>query len=150
MAENNKLLVSVGVMIFAAIAMLIILFLQKLVGDTYSSSSGTMKQVLEPLITNPNLLLGILWLIACIIVYFGVGYLIKTGEHIGPISLFFLLLWIFTVIGLFIGNVLWTLINGSGVNLTVDIIVSDLLFTLIYALGPSFAGALSISNKYGK
>ena len=150
MANNNKFLVALGVMIFAAIAYIIIYLLQNLIQNTYNSSSGLLQQVLEPLYKNTNLLYGLLWLVACIIVYYGVGYLVHSGEHIGPISLFYLLLWIFTVIGLFIGVELWTLINGGTVTLTLDSITQALFGILVLALGPSFAAALSISNKSGK
>ena len=146
MAQNNKLVVMLALMVFAAIGYLISEVIKKILTDTKNASTGTIRDVLN-VITTQGLLEGIVWLIVAIICYIGVKKVIESGEPVGPISLFFVLIWIGTVAGLFIGTVIYDLITTPSVTITVDSIIAWLFKGLPFALGPSFAAALGISTK---
>ena len=95
------------------------------------------------------MLLGLLFLLVCIITYFGVAK-VYGGETVGPISLLFLILWLAAVIGLFIGQVIWALFQNLTVTFDLDFIINSLFINLPISLGPAFAAALSISNGSAK
>ena len=142
--ENNTLLALVAVLLFSAIGYVIKEFLD----DTISgmNETGIVGEILD-IIKTPGLLAGLLWLVLCIIIYYGAGSAFSSGENIGPISLTFLLLWLFTNLGILIGIILWQLIQGGSVNLDLNVLVDSLIFNLTLSLGPAFASALGISNK---
>ena len=146
MAEkNSKLVAMIAVMLFTAIGVFIAYFLGKVVADY--QATGVLQDI-KKLLTdnNSSLLLGLLWLVVCIITYIGVTK-VYSGDKIGPISLFFFLLWLSAVIGLFIGNVLWALFDNQTVTFNLDFIISSLTNGLPISLGPTFAAALGISNS---
>ena len=103
MAEkNSKLIAMIAVMLFTAIGIVIAYFLNQIITDY--NATGVMLDIKNVLTDNQNgLLYGLLWLVVCIVAYLGVSK-VYSGEEVGPISLFFLLLWLSAVIGLFIGN----------------------------------------------
>lgn len=145
MAEkNNKFVAFVAVLLFAAIGFIIIGFLN----DTISkmTATGLVKDILNAIKT-PGLLEGLLWLVVCIIVYIGVRKVVSSGEKIGPISLWFLIIWIGAVIGLVVGYVIWFLIQGNQLTIDLNTIIGWIFVNLTLSLGPAFAAALGISNK---
>lgn len=145
MAEkNSKFVAFVAVLLFAAVGLLIMLFIEKTLQGM--SATGLVKNILDAIET-PGLLEGLLWLLLCIIVYIGVGKVVSSGEKIGPISIWFLFIWIGAVIGLFIGTILWFLINGGALTLDLNTIIGWLFQYLTLSLGPAFAAALAISNR---
>ena len=146
MAEkNNKLVAMIAVMLFTAIGVLIAYFLAKVVFDF--NATGVLQDIKNILTdNNSSLLIGLLWLVICIITYIGVSK-VYSGETVGPLSLFFFLLWLSAVIGLFIGNVLWALFDNQTVTFNLDFMIKSLTNNLVISLGPAFAAALSISNS---
>ena len=146
MAEkNSKFVAFVAVLLFAAVGLLVMLFINNIL--TTMSATGLVKDILNA-ITTPGLLEGLLWLLVCIVVYIGVGKVIgKGGEKISPISLWFLFLWIGAVLGLFVGTLIWALIQGSQVTIDLNTLIGYLFQYLAFSLGPAFAAALGISNK---
>lgn len=144
--NNNKILALVAVMLFAALGLVLSELLRKVVDDASTSSDGLLGDVLS-IIGSEGLLEGLLWLFICFVVYFGVGRVFQHGEKITPLSVLFILLWLFTNFGLIIGNVVWMLISGANVVLDLDSIVALLVAKLEISLGPAFAAALGIANK---
>lgn len=146
MAQNNsKLIAMIAVMLFTAIGIVIAYFLTKLILDY--NATGVLANIKDILTNNNNgLLLGLLWLIVCIITYIGVSK-VYSGEKVGILSLFFFLLWFSAVIGLFIGNVLWALIDNQTVTFNLDFIINSITTNLVISLIPTLAAALSISNS---
>ena len=141
--ENNKLIALIAVMVFAAIGIVLSNFLEEFLNGF--NSTGIVGDIIK-IIKSPGLLAGLLWLIVCIVCYIGVGKAFAEGKKIGPISLMFLLLWLFTNLGLIIGQIVWFLIKGQSISLTLDGIVAILVLNMALSLGPSFAAALGISN----
>jgi hypothetical protein len=146
MANTNKLIVMVAVMIFAVIGIVVTQLLNQFLIQAAGNSTGLVHDILV-IITKQGLLEGILWLLISIICYIGVGKVIETGERVQPISIFFLIIWLGAVVGILIGIILYQLIQGQAANLTLDTLINSLLLYLAYALGPSFATALGISNR---
>ncbi|MHA1990354.1 MAG: hypothetical protein ACW981_06035 [Candidatus Hodarchaeales archaeon] len=146
MAQNNKLIVMIATLLFAAIGLVVSLLLSEVITDQAASQTGIIGDILD-FITTPGLLAGLIWLLICIIVFFGVKAVVDEGENVGPISLFFLLIWIGAVIGLVIGDIVWLLFKGNTVTLDFDLLINTFAFNLTLALGPSFAAALGVSNK---
>ena len=145
MAEkNSKFVALVAVLIFAAVGLVVMLYLNETISKM--SGSGIIANILD-LITTPGLLEGLLWLVLCVIVYIGVSKLVQHSEKIGPISLWFLILWIGAVLGLFVGNVIWFLIKGTAVTIDPNTLIQLLFNYLPYSLGPALAAALAFSNK---
>lgn len=149
MAEkNNKLIAMIAVMIFTAIGVVIAYYLGKIILDF--NATGVLANI-KDLLTNNNagLLLGLLWLVVCIITYIGVDK-VYAGESVGIISLLFFLLWLAAVIGLFFGNVLVSLLSNQTVTFNLDLIVNSITTNLVISLSPALAAALSISNNPSK
>lgn len=144
MAEkNSKIVAMIAVMLFTAIGVVLAYFLGKLITDF--SATGILADIKNILLTN-SLLLGLLWLLVCIVTYIGVTK-VYSGEKLGPLSLFFFLLWLSAVIGLFMGNIIYTLLNDQGVSFDLDLIINSITLNLPISLGPAFAAALGISNN---
>ena len=142
--ENNTLLALVAVLLFSAIGIIV----KELVEDflTGMNNSGIVGDILT-FIKQPGLFEGLLWLVVCIVIYFGTGMAFAKGQPVGPISILFLLLWLFTNLGLIFGGILWVLIGGTQVSLNLDLLIALMVAALPVSLGPSFAAALGISNK---
>jgi hypothetical protein len=146
MAQNNKLIVMIATLLFAAIGLILSLLISEVITDQAASQTGIIGDILD-FITTPGLLSGLIWLFLCIIVFYGVKTVVDEGENVGPISLFFLLIWLGAVIGLVIGDIVWLLFKGNTITLDFDLLVNTFAFNLTLALGPSFAAALGVSNK---
>lgn len=144
MADNNKLIVAIAALIFAAIGVIVASLLTDVLLDQAASQTGVIKDFLD-ILTEPTLLNGIIWLIVCILLFYGVKQVVDEREDVGPISIFFLLIWLGVVIGLLIGNIAWSLIQGNTLTLDLDTIIAAM--SLFTALGPSFAAALGIATK---
>ncbi|OLS21318.1 MAG: hypothetical protein HeimC3_36350 [Candidatus Heimdallarchaeota archaeon LC_3] len=147
MAKNNKIIVMIATLLFAAVGLIISNLIQDIITDQASSQNeGIIKEFFD-LITTPGLLSGLIWLLLCIIVFYGVRMVVDEGENVGPISLFFLLIWLGAVIGLVIGEIVWILFKGSSIILDLDLLIDTFAFNLTLALGPSFAAALGVTTK---
>lgn len=149
MAEkNSKIIAMIAVMLFTAVGIVIAYFIGKAITDY--NATGVMLDIKNVLTDNQDgLLLGLLWLVVCIITYLGVSK-VYSGEEVGPISLFFLLLWLSAVIGLFIGNVIVALLEDQTVSFDLDLIIKSLTTNLVIPLIPALAAALSISNSHSR
>src|SRR3989304_1080945 len=108
MAQNSKLVVMLALIVFAAIGFVISSIIRVEIGKAAVTSTGTTKDIFNVL-TTPGFLEGILWLLVCIVCYIGVQKVIEAGETVGPLSLFFLLIWIGALVGLFVGFVIYAL-----------------------------------------
>ena len=145
MAEkNSKMVAFVAVLIFAAIGLIVLFILNDFIKNM--NATGVIGDIVNA-ISTPGLLEGLLWLVVCIVIYIGVGKMVSSGEKIGPISLWFLLLWIGAALGLFVGTALWALLQGGSVTLDLNTVIGWFFVYLPFSLGPAFAAALSISNK---
>ena len=85
MAEkNSKIIAMVAVMLFTAVGVVIAYFLGKLFLDF--NATGVLADI-KNIFTNNNssLLIGLLWLVVCIVTYIGVGK-VYSGEQVGIIS----------------------------------------------------------------
>ena len=145
MAEkNSKFVAFVAVLLFTAIGFVLMFFLRDLINGM--NATGIVKDFVDAIKTQ-GLLEGLLALVLCIVVYFGVGKAVSSGEKIGPLSLWFLFLWIGAVLGIFVGIIIWDLIQGGSVSFNLNTVVDTVYFWLAASLGPAFAAALSLSNK---
>ena len=144
LAQNNKIIVMIATLLFAAIGLIVSLFLSEILVEQAASQTGSIKDLLD-ILTEPNTLSGLVWLIICVICFYGVKQVIDEGENVGPISVYFLLIWIGAIIGILIGNIVWLLIKGQQITLDLDTLIAST--SLIFSLAPSFAAALGVSTK---
>lgn len=149
MAEkNSKIVAMIAVMLFTAIGAVVAYYLGKIILDF--QATGVLADVKNLLTNNQaGLLIALLWLVICIITYIGVGK-VYGGESVGILSLLFFLLWLSAVIGLFIGNLLVSLLDNQTVTFNLDLIVNSITNNLVISLIPALAAALSISNSSAK
>ncbi|MHA2365045.1 MAG: hypothetical protein ACXAC7_13895 [Candidatus Hodarchaeales archaeon] len=145
-SSNNKFLGLIAVMFFAAVGFILSKFLTDVMVDLQSSATGLVLDIVDFLST-PGMWAGIVWLVICIVVYFGVGFAFPDGESIGPFSPLLFLLWIFTNVGLIIGYILWFLIDGQTITIDLDFLVDAIFLNLVFSLAPTFAASLGIVNK---
>lgn len=142
--KNSKVIGFIAVLSFSAIGLIIMLILQQIIGKM--TGTGLIGGIINFIHTN-GLVSSLIWLIVCIIVYFGVARVVENGEKINPFSLFFLILLLGSIIGLFIGNIVTNLVEGFQVILSLDYIFSAIFSYSIFSLGISFSAALAITNK---
>lgn len=142
--ENNTLLALVAVLLFSAIGIIIKQFIEGTL--TGMNETGIVGDILK-FIKTPGLFAGLLWLLVCVVCYFGTAAAFSEGTQVGPISVLFLLLWLFTNLGLIVGWIGWLIIDGQSISLDLDFFVNNMTLNLSFSLAPSFAAALGISNK---
>ena len=142
--ENNTLLALIAVLLFSAVGFVLKSFLNKSL--TNMTQTGILGDILN-FIKSPGLFDGLLWLIVCIVIYFGTGYAFAHSQKTGPISLTFFLLWLFTIIGLIVGGIFWSLIEGNNVSLNLDLFIGLMAASMSFSICPALASALGISNK---
>lgn len=144
MANNSKIVAMIGVVIFTTLGIVIAHLLENALLNF--KTTGFLLSIKDFLQT-PGLIDGLFWLVVCILVYIGIGRVYSKHIKKGPISLLFSLLLISAVFGLFIGNIIWTLISSNSVTITLDLMINSLFLNFENSLGPAFAGTLGISNN---
>lgn len=144
MANSNKFLAMSGMIIFTAFGILIAHVLENMI--TGINSNGIPKEFKNFILT-PGLIDGLFWLVVCILVYLGIQRIYSKKTNVRPISLFFLLLWLSAVFGLFLGNLIWILFSNKSVTIDLNLIINSLFLNLENSLGPAFAGTLGMANN---
>ncbi|MFW9995045.1 MAG: hypothetical protein ACFFD4_23610 [Candidatus Odinarchaeota archaeon] len=136
MAENNKLLLYVAVILFSllgfVLGMIIVPEIVTMLGDVGID--------LTPLLQ------ALIWIVIALITYYGIGWAANTGERTGMLSLTFVLFWIMAAIGLIIGVIALQLVEAGGAAIDLDAMVVAFFVGLPFALIPSLAASLALSN----
>ncbi len=92
-----------------------------------------------------NLIIAFIWFLISIVTYWG-G---KKLDHswFKPLSLDFLLTWMFCTVGVVLGFVIWTLIDQGSVSISFNQMVTVFFSFLPYSIGPSATTSLGLREK---
>jgi hypothetical protein len=144
MKGSEKMSVYIGTLVFIIIGYLVMLISQDALLDIFNEIGIDF---LTPLRVS-TLVSAIGWFILSFLVYWGSTRWIETGERMGILSLFFIVLWLIAGFGLLLSGIIYNLLNDIPVLLDLDPLLDSYFVNLAIALIPTLAAALGVSNKY--
>jgi hypothetical protein len=144
MKGSEKMAVYVGTFIFVIVGYIVSLIVSDILTDVFSSGVGL------DFLTTPRLtwmIFAIGWLLVCILVNYGSTRWLEEGEKVGILSLFFLILWFIATLAIVIGFIIKILLEGDAATISLDGLLDELFVALFWALAPTIAALLGVSNK---
>lgn len=134
MKGNEKVVVYLGTFVFVIVGYL---------------GSYLLVDILSVLNINllPSIIIAIGWFLICWITYFGSTRWLEEGEKVGILSLFFFILWLIATVATVIALILIALLEGNAATIDLDFLLNSFFFWMPYAIGPTIAALLGVSNK---
>ncbi|MHA1941876.1 MAG: hypothetical protein ACXACP_08420 [Candidatus Hodarchaeales archaeon] len=143
MKGSEKMAVYVGTLLFIIIGYLVMLISQDALLDVINDIGIDFLTSLRV----SALVSAIGWFILSFLVYWGSTKWLETGEKVGIISLFFIVLWLIAGFGVLLSSIIYDLLNDIPVTLDLDPLLDAFFIGLTIALIPTLAAALGVSNK---
>ncbi|UCE13256.1 MAG: hypothetical protein JSV04_13855 [Candidatus Heimdallarchaeota archaeon] len=149
MKGNEKVAVYLGTFVFVIIGCLVSLIVSDILYDVlYELELEILTQEIIPGQTRSYWLVFALgWFIVCFLTYFGSTRWLESGEKLGILSLFFFILWFITTLAIVIANIVKILLEGGAATIDLDFFLDQLFIALFWALAPTIAALLGVSNK---
>ncbi len=138
--DNSLILVGLGIFLFTMIGVIVGFFFIDILKPTQPTEGLLAGQRFSSVIS------ALIWLLVCVVTFFGTGKIIKEGERIG-LSLTLLVIWIFCTAGVLVGTLAWLLYQGGSLTIDLDLLLDSWFSYLASSLAPTFSAALAISNK---
>ncbi|OLS25763.1 MAG: hypothetical protein HeimC2_16980 [Candidatus Heimdallarchaeota archaeon LC_2] len=92
-----------------------------------------------------GLINGLVWFVVCFVVYFGSTKLDE--KKFALISPSFIITWFFVAMGIVLGVILDTIIQGDELTINGDLIKNAVFLNLTIALGPTAAASMGLNDK---
>jgi len=92
-----------------------------------------------------GLINGFVWFVVCFVVYFGSTKLDE--KKFALISPSFIITWFFVAMGIVLGVILDTIIQGDELTINGDLIKNAVFLNLAIALGPTAAASMGLNDK---
>ncbi|MFX0174351.1 MAG: hypothetical protein ACFE9L_20940 [Candidatus Hodarchaeota archaeon] len=144
MKGSEKMAVYVGTFVFVIVGYIVSLIVSDFLTNVFSSGVEIDFLTTDRL---SWLIFAIGWLIVCFLVNYGSTRWLEEGEKVGILSLFFLILWFISTLAIVIGYIIKTLLEGGATLITLDSLLDELFVALFWALAPTIAALLGVSNK---
>lgn len=143
MKGSEKMAVYIGTLLFIIIGYLVMLLSRDALVDVFNDLG------IDFLDQNrvSDLVIAIGWFILSFLVYWGSTRWLESGERVGVLSLFFIVLWLIAGFGLLLAGIIYNLLNDIQVVLDLDPLLNSYFGELATALIPTLAAALGVSNK---
>ncbi|MFX0052606.1 MAG: hypothetical protein ACFFAJ_04395 [Candidatus Hodarchaeota archaeon] len=143
MKGSEKMAVYVGTFVFVIIGYILMQFVYDVLWDVFTELGIDF---LTPIRVG-SLVYGLGWFVLGFLVYWGATRWLESGEKIGMLSLFFIVIWLISTFGILIGHLLYLMIEGTNIVLQIDSLLDTYFSVLNLALIPSLAATLGVSNK---
>ncbi len=134
MKGSEKLSVYIGTFIFVIIGF----FIMKLLSDYLTAEFTDLAG---------SIISAIGWFVLGFVTYWGSTRWLESGEKMGMISLFFILIWLISAFGILIAGIIAVTVQTGTITLNLDNLIDVFFFWLPYALIPALATTLGVSNK---
>ncbi|MHA2226951.1 MAG: hypothetical protein ACXAC8_17180 [Candidatus Hodarchaeales archaeon] len=143
MKGSQKMGVYVGTFIFVIVGYIVSLIVSDILADVLSTMS-------IPFLTpgrTVSIILAIGWFLICFLTYFGSTRWLEGGEKTGILSLFFFILWFVASLATVIAFIANVLIKGGAATINLDLLLDQFFLAMPFAVGPTVAALLGVSNK---
>lgn len=153
MKESEQMVVYISTFIIVMVGHIVSLIVTDFIIDLVSGVVifpkrwGIGKFAVIDYLTPPRLtwlVYAVGWFLVCILVYYGSTRWLEAGEKVDIFSLFFLILWFITTLAIVIGFIIKTLLVAT---ISWEILFDELFVALFWALAPTIAALLGISNN---
>jgi len=143
MKGNEKIAVYLGTFIFIIIGYIVALIASDILFDVFTDLNI---DILTP-DRIVSIVLAIGWFLICLLTYFGSTRWLEEGEKTGILSLFFFILWLIASIATVIAYIVKVLLEGNAAIIDLDLLLDQFFIAMPYAVGPTIAALLGVSNK---
>ena len=143
MKGNEKVAVYLGTFIFVILGYIVSLIVSEILAEVLSDLNIDFLTPARIV----SIVLAIGWFLICWLTYFGSTRWLEEGEKTGILSLFLFILWLVSSIATLIAYTLKVILDGDSALITLDLLVDQFFIAMPFAVGPTIAALLGVSNK---
>ncbi len=149
MKGNEKVAVYLGTFVFVIVGCLVSLIVSDILYDVFDNLGLEIltHEIIPGQTRSYWLVFAIGWFIVCFLTYFGSTRWLEEGEKLGIMSLFFFILWFISTLAIVIANIVKILLEGGAATIDLDLLLNQFFVGLFWALAPTIAALLGVSNK---